>query len=121
MIDPIRELRTRAEILQHHLRRRLPDAVSRLRVLAKYRGQANDRILALAPAVRRRECLSIIAMELGFDGWPHTKQVLSGEPAVRDFGTMLYPPRCGGHLNLWYRSHAEAVVGRQECHGYLLG
>ena len=34
---------------------------------------------------------------------------------------MLYPPQCGGHLNLWYRSYSEAVLGRRECHGYLLG
>lgn len=58
---------------------------------------------------------------MGFHDWSHAKQTMRGEPGLVDFGTMLYPTRCGGHLNLWYRHHTDAVRGRQACDGYLLG
>ena len=95
MTDPIRELKARAKLRQHRLER------------------AGTR-------VQRRECLSQIAVELGFTGWQHASAVLSGSPDVVDYGTMLYPRQCHGTLNLWYRNYEDAIVGRREARGYLL-
>ena len=58
----------------------------------------------------RRQCLTLLATELGFQGWPSAKAALSGTSPVVDFGTVLYPDRCGGHFNLWYRRYDDAVV-----------
>lgn len=121
MVDPICELKTRAEILQHAVHRRVPQAVSRLRALSDYRSLSEDRLCEVAIGVRRHECLSLLAIELGFSGWAHAKRTIGGDPEARDFGTILYPSRCGGHLNFWYRDYREATVGQRQCHGYLLG
>jgi hypothetical protein len=70
--------------------------------------------------MRRRHCLSVVARENGFSGWPHARAVLSGVPGVSDFGTLLYPDRCGAFLNLWYREYQDARTGHEAAGGYLL-
>lgn len=121
MIDPIRELRTRAEILHRNIQRQSLSAARRLRSLEDYRAHSNERLLAAAPSVRRHECLNVLAIELGFEGWTPAVQAIGGKSLAVEYGAMLYPARCGGHLNLWYRSHTEAEAGRRACRGYLLG
>lgn len=120
MTDPVRELKTRAGLLERRLHRGDPAALIRLRSLPEYRSLSVPDLVPVASAVRRRQCLSIIAIELGFSGWQHASAVLTGAPGVADFGTLLYPRRCGGLLNLWYRNHAEAVRGHEAAGGYLL-
>jgi hypothetical protein len=95
--DPIRELKIRADLRKRELARQNPPAV-----------------------VPHRECLSLVATELGFSNWGHAGAVLSGDPEVTDFGTLLYPKRCGGHLNHWYRRYEDALVGLDRAGGYLL-
>ena len=102
MIDPVRELKIRAEILQHRIASRQPAALARLRRLPEFRAYSDDALEAVAARVLRRHCLTLLATELGFQGWPSAKAALSGTGSVVDFGTVLYPKRCGGHLNLWY-------------------
>jgi len=120
MIDPVRELKIRAEILQHRIASRQPAALARLRRLPEFRAYSDDALEAVAARVLRRHCLTLLATELGFQGWPSAKAALSGTGSVIDFGTVLYPKRCGGHLNLWYRRYDDAVAGRHACAGYLL-
>ncbi len=120
MIDPIRELKIRAEILQRQLNHRRPAALERLRSLPEFRSRSYAGLEAAGPGIRRRQCLSLIAAEFGFSGWQHATAVISGAHDVRDFGTLLCPRRCGAHLSLWYRLHSEAVVGRRASGGYLL-
>lgn len=120
MIDPIRELKVRAEILQRELNRRHPASLTRLRTLPGFRAQSASQLELAGPGILRRQCLSVISLELGFSGWQHACAVLSGTADVSDFGTLLYPKRGSGHLNLWYRNHEEAVAGRRESNGYLL-
>jgi hypothetical protein len=120
MIDPVRELRTRAEILHRRIRKGQMPALVRLRKLPEFKSFSDAQLQSARTAIVRRQCLALLAIELGFSGWPHAKQVLSGTAPVSDFGTLLYPKRCGGLLNLWYRQYDDAVVGRRESGGYLL-
>src|SRR5678810_1240465 len=108
MHDAIQELRVRAELLHHCVKKNDPGAIQRFRRFT----------LLNLDKIQRRDCLALLATELGFDNWPHAKRVLSGE-AVVNYGTLLYPKRCGGHLNLWFRSHVEAAGVRQDRQGYL--
>lgn len=39
---------------------------------------------------------------------------------MSDFGTLLYPKRCCGYLNLWYSRYDDAAIGRRASGGYLL-
>ena len=111
MHDAIQELRVRAELLHHLVKRNDARALRRFRRFAAVSNPAE---------IRRRDCLALLATELGFENWPQAKRALSGEP-VPDYGTLLYPKRCGGHLNLWFRTHDEAAGVRQTRQGYLLG
>ena len=95
-MDAIRELKTRAEIL--HRRMQAADPASN---------------------VRRADCLRKVAAELGFPSWTAARRALAGE-GVEDFGTLLYPRRAGGFLNLWYKDYDEASAIRAAKGGYLL-
>lgn len=118
--DPIHELKTRAEILQRKLNRLHPSALARLRSLPEFRSCSPAELELAAPEIRRRQCLSLVAIELGFSSWQDARALFSGSRDVSDFGTLLYPKRCGGHLNLWYRDYDAAVVGHRAAGGYLL-
>ena len=110
MHDAVQELRTRAELLHHLVKINDEQALRRIRKSAGILNPAE---------IRRRHCLAVLAVELGFANWLHAKSVLSGA-SVSDYGTLLYPKRCGGHLNLWFRTHVEASTVRQSRQGYLL-
>ena len=76
MIDPVRELKIRAEILQHRIASRQPAALARLRRLPEFRAYSDDELEAAAAHVLRRHCLTLLATELGFQGWPSAKAAL---------------------------------------------
>ena len=108
-MDSIQELRVRAEILHHRVLACEPEAIRRIR-----------RVVGPNSAdVRRQHCLTVIANELGFTSWPVMKRVLLGADSS-DYGTLLCPPRCGGYLNLWYKTHDEASQIRSQRGGWLL-
>jgi hypothetical protein len=109
MNDAIREIRVRAELLHHNAQTYNTGTLNRFRGVPRF-DRAN---------IRRRDCLFVIAREMGFPNWPYAKRVLSGE-AMDDFGDLLCPRRCGGYLNLWYRTHGEAEIVRRSRGGYLL-
>jgi hypothetical protein len=120
MTDAIGELKVRAEILHRRIQARDARALARLRALPPLRRAAERELLALADAIQRRHCLAVVAAELGFPDWPAARRVLSGEDAAQDFGTLLCPPRCGGHVNRWYARYEDASAVRRGCRGYLL-
>ena len=70
--------------------------------------------------VRRRDCLAMLARELGFRGWSHLLAVMR-DREVRDFGKILYPGNCCAHINIWSASHEEARRIRADSAGFLLG
>jgi len=120
MTDAIQELKVRAEILHGRVRARDKRALARLRALPPLRRAADRELLALAGAIRRRHCLAVIAAELGFSDWTVARRVITGEDVAVDFGTLLCPPRCGGHINRWYARYDDATAVRKSCRGYLL-
>jgi hypothetical protein len=124
-MDAIRELKTRAEILHRRIQINDHRAVGRLRVLPNFRRASYEYLATAAGTIQRRDCLTVIAAELGFASWPQAKAAIAGDglevgPGA-DFGTMLYPPhRCAGHINRWYKTYEEAAEDRRSSGGYLL-
>jgi hypothetical protein len=119
MVDPIQELKTRAEILHHALRAREPGAIARLRALGELRRATPEQLTAFLPDVQRKHTLAIVAREAGFDDWTHAHTILSGGTAS-SFGTLLCPPNFSAHWNIWSAHYDEARSIRQEHGGYLL-
>lgn len=118
MTNAVKELRIRAEILHKRLQSDESRALRRLRALLPFRRMTEDQILASIKRIKRRDCLNVIANELGFDTWLQAKAILSGEGKSTNFGTLLY--RGGGHLNRWYVSYEEALQDREKSCGFLL-
>ncbi len=118
MVDPIQEIKVRAEILQKRIEAGEPAAQQRLGILPELRNAPLDTMKEFAATIQRKHCLTVLARELGFSGYPHALRVLAGEDEA-DFGTTLYP---GGHgmFNHWYANYEEARELRTEIQGYLL-
>ena len=116
MVDVVSTLKTQARHLHRDIACGKPEAVSRVRLLPElWRLNPAD----LPSAIKRRHCLSTIARELGFDGWPHALAVLQGQEAA-DFGKLLYTGAQSPTLNIWSASYAEARDIRARHGGYLL-
>jgi len=118
MIDPIHELKVRAEILHARVQEHDTGVLKRLRVLSEFRRSPDGHLIGTA---RHQHCLRVIAAEWGFPGYREAKRALSGEEPSPDFGALLYPNKCCGHLNRWYKIYEEAAEVRKDCRGYLLG
>src|SRR6478609_2355003 len=98
MTDSIRELKIQAEILHKRIKAYDGRSVQRLRVLARRRRPSDEQLARMAAAIRRRDCLSVIAAESGFSSWPRAKAALTGDNDAAEFGTLLYPV-CGAGFN----------------------
>ncbi|MGD0525597.1 MAG: hypothetical protein ABSE49_10655 [Polyangiaceae bacterium] len=108
MVDPVGELKTRAEILQGRIAAGDAPARARLRALPEL-ARAGDEALAEAAArVRRKHCLAVVARELGFGSWEHAQRVLRGDAREQDHGTLMYGREAMGTLNVWYADYREA-------------
>lgn len=119
MVDPIQEIKVRAEILQKRIEQSEPAALARLRVLPELRKASVEALQEFAATIQRKHCFAVVSRELGFSGYPHAQRVLAGDENEVDFGTTLYP---GGHgmFNHWYANYEEARDLRAEIQGYLL-
>lgn len=125
MMDPVRELKVRAEILHHAVQASSPAAFERLRILPELRKATRDALRSAASGIQRKHCLAVIARETGFASWEHARRVLEGEPPEADFGTLLYGSTSGAHLNHWFAAYDEARDFQAErssaaSRGYLL-
>lgn len=105
MIDPIRELKIRAEVLHKRITDD-PRALERLRVLPELRKADEPRLRAFAHVAQRKHFLAVIAREVGFSSWEHALRVIEGEDP--DFGKLLYDTRWGAYLNVWCATYEEA-------------
>lgn len=108
MASIIEDLKAQARILHRQATDQDPATLARL----KAAGITGD-------PLKRGHFLSLLARELGFDGWPHALRVLEGRSAD-DFGTLLYPSSSGVYSNIWSASYDEARSIRAEHGGYLL-
>lgn len=108
MFELLEELRARARRLHRSAQAGDPDAIARVTAGGDVDGDP-----------RRRHCLAALAREFGFRGWAHLVQVVTGKES-RDFGTLLCPPRCHVHWNIWSADYDEARAIRAECDGWLL-
>jgi hypothetical protein len=108
LIDPVRELKVRAEVLHHAVQASEVAALERLRVLAELRRADGDALRAAAPAIQRKHCLLTVSRELGFASWEHARRVFEGDASELDFGTLLYAEFGAGHLNHWFASYEDA-------------
>lgn len=109
-------LKQRARLLHRAAQRNDPAALRRLRRLSALKALDSE---ALSTSVQRRHCLSVVARELGLNGWSHLRALLAS-PEADDFGTLLYPSSCAGGQNIWCASYDEAHAIRAEHGGYLL-
>lgn len=116
MENIVHDLKAKARILQRLVHERDADALRRVRALSELAGFDDA---SLSSNVQRRHCLTVIARELGFDGWSHALSVLTGENK-EDFGRLLSPPGAAAHWNIWSASYDEARAIRAEHGGYLL-
>jgi hypothetical protein len=108
MIDPVDELKTRAELLHKRIAGGDLAARARLRALAELR-RADDAAVATAvDGIRRKHCLTVVSRECGFASWEHAQRVLRGWEPEPDVGTLLYDRETGGGLNVWFAAYDEA-------------
>jgi len=119
MVDPIQEIKVRAEILQKRVEQGDAQALKRLSVLPELRKATPEALQEFVATIQRKHCLAVISRELGFANYQHAQRVFAGEENENDFGTMLYPSRCGA-LNHWYANYQEARDLRTQINGYLL-
>lgn len=119
MVDPIQEIKVRAEILQKRIEAGEPAALERLRILPELRKATLESLKEFAASIQRKHCFAVVCRELGFSGYPHAQRILGGDEEEADYGTTLYP---GGHgmFNHWYANYEEARELRTEIQGYLL-
>ena len=107
-MDPVRELKVRAEILHRRVQALEAAALDRLRALPEHRKADADALRAAAPGIQRKHCLAAVARELGFEGWEHARRVLEGDASEVDFGKLLYGKHWGSRLNHWFATYEEA-------------
>jgi hypothetical protein len=71
-------------------------AVIELKTRARLRLNAAK---AAGESLRLRDCLNLVAKDVGFTNWDHARRVLNGEAQPgEDLGTFWYAPRCAGLL-----------------------
>ncbi|HEY9080340.1 hypothetical protein [Magnetovibrio sp.] len=114
MADIVDSLKSHARKLQRDVQHAHPRALARIRTLHELQHFDDT---ALPAHIRRRHCLTVIARELGFQGWGHAVHSLRDDTS---FGRLLYPPRCNGHINIWCASYEEAQIVQAQHGGYLL-
>jgi hypothetical protein len=108
MIDPVRELKVRAEILQRGIEAGDDVVIERLRALPELKKAGREALRAAAASIQRKHCLAVVGLETGFSSWEHARRVLSGDPDEADFGKLLSGPGRGAFLNHWVATYGEA-------------
>ena len=100
----IKEVKTQAKKLLKALRKNNSEILI---------SQAKLKKLALTSAeqLQLKHCLTIVAIELGFENWHQLQKILSGSEStdeIVNMGTFFYPKICGGFINEWFVDYQEA-------------
>jgi hypothetical protein len=114
MMDPVRELKVRAEILHHAVKASDPAAIERLRALQELRRVEAEALKVAAQSIQRKHCLTAVAREAGFATWEHALRVFEGDDSEGDFGTLLYGANWAAYLNHWFATYDEARAFHRE-------
>ena len=114
--DVICDLKAHARVLHRLALSADPVALSRVRRLPELERLGDAQLIE---QLKRRQCLSAVAKQLGFMSWEHARDVLTSREQ-QDFGTLLYPGTCSGHYNIWSAHYPEASEIRAAHGGYLL-
>jgi hypothetical protein len=111
-MDPVRELKIRAEILHKAVTSGNAGAIGRLAALPEHARTSAEELSAWSREVQHKHCLAVVARECGFSGWAHARRVLEGDLAEPDVGTLLYgrEPGSSGTLHSWFSSYEDAAV-----------
>jgi hypothetical protein len=111
-MDPVRELKIRAEILHKGIAAGDARAIGRLRALPEHARTPPEELTARAREVQRKHCLAVMARECGFADWAHARRVLEGDLVEPDLGTLLYgrEPGSSGTLHSWFSSYEDAFA-----------
>ena len=115
--DVLARLKSVARSLHKQVSKKAPLAVARMRAVPGFAPSSDTEI---AGETKRRHCLSVVAMELGFRGWAQLAHVLEDGEEGADFGTILCPKRMMVHQNIWVANYLEAQQIRREHGGFLL-
>jgi hypothetical protein len=114
MIDPVRELKVRAERLHRSLSSKDQASLARLRALPEHRKTDDAALEVAAATLQRKHCLAIVAREWGFSSWDHARRVLEGDPKEMDLGTLLSGPGWSATFNIWFSTYDEAKETHRE-------
>lgn len=112
----INTLKQRARMLHKLASQCHPEAVAELTPLKRF---ALCSPVEISRAVTRRDCLSAIAISLGFQNWPQASAILDGE-RLGNFGDMLVPKGSSAFTNVWFSDYDEAATAHQQHGGFLL-
>lgn len=109
-MDPVRELKMRAELLHARLEQGNAESLARLRVLPELRRADDEKLRTWARGAQRKHCLAVVAGECGFSGWGHALRVFTGDPEEDDLGTLMVDQQPGacGVLHRWFAVYEEA-------------
>ena len=110
MVDPVRELKTRAELLHRAVASGDVQAHGRLRALPELKKADEEALASAAARMQRKHCLAVVAREHGFTSWEQAKRVLGGSAEETDFGTMLYGVASWGFLHPCFATYTETHV-----------
>lgn len=116
--DVLAYLKSKARRLHKQVEKASDVDVARIRALP---GMASSTDQEVIGQVKRRLCLNVIAMELGFRTWAALAHAMEGDEAGGDFGTLLCPKRMMVHQNIWLADYQEARDIHRAHGGYLLG
>eukprot|EP00439_Symbiodinium_sp_Y106_P089218 s1_g1754.t1 len=111
-------LKSKARRLHKQIEKGEPVQVARMRALPKMASFTDQELIG---QVKRRLCLNVIAMELGFRTWASLAHVMEGDEVGGDFGTILCPERMMAHQNIWLADYEEARDIHADHGGFLLG
>lgn len=123
------EFRIKASILLKQLRREDSDkalsAALRFQRLSHLAELSIQEIVRQKDRIKLKHALTVIALENNCASWVELKERLERlekSKTIRNNSkyTPLYPKRCAGFINAWYRSHEDALGHLAVGGGYLL-
>ena len=116
--DVLALMKSKARRLHKQVQKGVPVDLARMRALPGMTSSTDQEVIG---QVKRRLCLNVVAMEVGFRTWALLAHVLEDGGVGGDYGTILCPKRMMAHQNIWLADYEEARAIHRDHGGYLLG